>query len=757
MKPDENYNSHVITTKKFNLFKNITKERANNSNYSPIFSPENFKVLFTRIFNLNEGISSGKRTYLKQFDSQITSYVAVEALIANSCFLINDMSFNGLTIWYIDDEEVGRNSFNLQVKKEWEIFELVQSWGTPLPGFWRNGDCKVEIFIENNLICTHNFKVGNTAIIDFQSLTMDQLKEIELSNNIQINNQQQVSVKINTDNSIESILNELNKFVGLKNLKQSLSDFINYINFIQQREKNGISTKENFSAHCIFLGNPGTGKTSVARLLGRFFKSIGMLENGHVVEVDRSTLVGEFIGETAQKTEKIINQALGGILFIDEAYTLKRNDEGKDFGQEAIDIILKRMEDYKGKFFVIAAGYPTEMQKFLDSNPGLKSRFTHTFNFEDFTSEELANIYKLFSSKEKFELTEDAEVFLISKLAVFCDSADQTFGNARFIRNLFNETKIQLSKRYQKLPYEERDFEAASKIIKEDIINAFNNYKKHNQGFTFNEDKLQKYLNELQNLVGLEDVKITFNKLFAAIKVEQLKKERSIASTPKNLNSIFIALPGSGISTVARLFGKIYKEAGILKSGQLVEIDSSVFYGLSKIDSFLMLDNIFQDSVEKIILINDTVATLQTKSDFGDSLLQYFLKKLFLSRGKIVVLLTGSENEIQELLMSVPVVKNQFPNIFNFGIYSNRQLLEIALNICQKKNYQLDEGAWQQMFELICMLRENKQRNFYYARTLKEILNKAIANQEERMISITNPKDEVLMTLSFEDFIGISA
>ncbi len=755
MKRDEIYTPQVIINKMVNPIDNKSNKKTDSLNHSPnFFSEKNFEVILTRTFNLQDGISSGKRTYLKQFDSQITSYVAVEALISNPRFNQSDLFCNGVTAWYIDDEEVGRNNFNLEIKKEWEIIELVQSWGTPLPGFWRNGDCKVEIYLENNLLCSHNFKMANTPIIDFQSLGSNQLSPKNIFNNIHTDNQLQHSIKLDFDNSIQSILDELNKFIGLKVLKHSLSDFITYLNFIRERKLNGIDTKDNLSAHCLFLGNPGTGKTSVARLLGRFFKSIGMLENGHVVEVDRSTLVGEFIGETAQKTEKIINQALGGILFIDEAYTLKRNEDGKDFGQEAIDIILKRMEDHQGKFFVIAAGYPAQMQRFLDSNPGLKSRFTHTFTFEDFTAEELTDIYKLFSSREKFELSKEAEKFLTEKLALFCESADHTFGNARFIRNLFNETKIQLSKRYQKLHYEDRDFEAASKILKEDLVNAFNNYKKHNQGIVFNEDKLQKYFSELQNLVGLEDVKITFSKLFASIRVEQLKKERSIASSPKNLNSIFIASPGSGITTVARLFGKIYKEVGILKSGQLLEIDSSIFHGLSKIDSYLTLDNIFQDSAEKIILINDSILTLQAKGDFSDSLLQYFLKKLYLLRERIVVIISGNENDIQELLTSVPVVQNQFPNIFNFGMYSNRQLLEIALNICQKKNYQLDEGAWQQMLEIICSLRENKQRNFYNARTLKEILNKAISNQEERIISIIHPKDEDLMTLIYEDFIG---
>ena len=270
------------------------------------------------------------------------------------------------------------------------------------------------------------------------------------------------------------------------------------------------------------MGNPGTGKTSIARLLGKFFKAIGLLENGHVIEVDRADLVGEYIGETAQKTDKVINQALGGILFIDEAYSLKK-DGGQDFGQEAIDIILKRMEDYKNKFFVIAAGYPLLMQNFLESNPGLKSRFTHFFTFEDYSSEELTQIYKIFASKEKYIISKETERFLSESLEKNNNKSDESFGNARFVRNLFNQSKIELSKRYQLLEESAKDFSTLNSLTKEDIRLAFSIIENRSDS-NVHVKKVDKYLNEINNLVGLDDVKITFNKIIASLKVERLKK-----------------------------------------------------------------------------------------------------------------------------------------------------------------------------------------------------------------------------------------
>ena len=758
MRTTDSFNQQPSVKEKLHFYNSQKiSEVKNDLNKNNFFSDVDFKIIQSRVFDLQDSINSGKRTYLKVFDEQRTNFIAVEILIFNPYYNQRNLFWNGLAVWYMDDEEVGRNNFNLEVKSDWEIVEVVQSWGTPVPGFWKDSDCRVEILLENKLVCTHFFSVGNSQVIDFQNIQVDELKIFNRESFNQIKRSENIMSISNENYSLQLILEELNGYVGLKNLKHSLSEFITYINFVQERKKQGIDVKENLTAHCIFLGNPGTGKTSIARILGRFFKSVGLLENGHVVEVDRSTLVGEYIGETAQKTEKVIKQALGGILFIDEAYTLKRDTNGNDFGQEAIDIILKRMEDFNGKFFVIAAGYPELMQNFLNSNPGLKSRFTHLFLFDDFSANELVEIYKLFSSRDKFIITPEAEELLTNKLKLIYENDKNSLGNARFVRNLFNETKVQLSKRYHSLKYDERNFYASSTIIIDDILSAFNNYEKHSKGFVFNDDKLNKYLNELNNLVGLEDVKKTFSKLLASIKVEQLKKERAISSLPKNLNSIFICEPGAGTSTVARLFGKVFKELSLIESGQLVEIDSSYFYGLNKIDSYLTLDKIFQDSIGKIIVVNDSVITLKAKSDFSDSLLQYFLKKLYLYRDKVVAVLTGNQDEFEDLFESVPVIENQFPNIYNFGHYSTRQLLEIALNICQKKNYQLEEGAWQQMLDLLAKLRSDKNKNFYNARTIKEILNKAIANQEERIISLKHPKDADLMTITYEDFTGLSS
>lgn len=237
----------------------------------------------------------------------------------------------------------------------------------------------------------------------------------------------------------EDHMKELNEMIGLPRVKDEVASLRNFVLVQEQRKRQGLKSN-NVSYHCVFSGNPGTGKTTVARIVAGIYKDLGILKKGHLVEVQRSDLVAEYVGQTATKTNAKIDEALDGVLFIDEAYTLAEGGQG-DFGQEAINTLLKRMEDDRYRLIVILAGYSNEIQHFIDSNPGLQSRFNRYIHFDDYSYEELLRIFIFNLSKNDFKITRDAFNAVGSIIREQIANKDSKFGNARFIRNMF-ETVI---------------------------------------------------------------------------------------------------------------------------------------------------------------------------------------------------------------------------------------------------------------------------------------------------------------------------
>ena len=260
-----------------------------------------------------------------------------------------------------------------------------------------------------------------------------------VGNNIPESNEtQSVSQANEIDLMIGNSIQELDSLIGLENVKQQVHTLIKFIQVQQQREKHQLKTTP-ISYHCVFSGSPGTGKTTVARILAQIYKDLGVLKKGHLIETDRAGLVGEYVGQTAVKTNKVINSAVGGVLFIDEAYSLY-SESAEDYGREAIATLLKRMEDERDNLVVVMAGYTEEMRQFIDINPGLRSRFNRYIDFTDYSPDELYQIFKRYINKEDFKLTPESELAFQKLFAEAYEKRDRTFGNARFVRNVFEKT-----------------------------------------------------------------------------------------------------------------------------------------------------------------------------------------------------------------------------------------------------------------------------------------------------------------------------
>lgn len=233
---------------------------------------------------------------------------------------------------------------------------------------------------------------------------------------------------------IDECLSELQKLVGQHDIKLEVERLIRFLEVQKARRNHDLKSAE-FSLHMVFSGNPGTGKTTIARIVARILAALGILKKGHLVETDRLGLVGQYVGHTAKRTDDIIRKALDGVLFIDEAYAL--SGEKDQFGREAIDTLVKRMEDHRDRLVVIVAGYPADMKQFLQANPGLSSRFSLHFDFPDYTAAELLDILRIFCAANEYQLAPDAEAELLAALAVELDRAGKGFGNGRHVRNLF--------------------------------------------------------------------------------------------------------------------------------------------------------------------------------------------------------------------------------------------------------------------------------------------------------------------------------
>ncbi|VAX35350.1 Stage V sporulation protein K [hydrothermal vent metagenome] len=289
------------------------------------------------------------------------------------------------------------------------------------------------LFAPSNLERAYNIETEVVKLDDGATSNLDREKIKEKANNIS-------SVKVNDHKkspSLKECLASLEELTGLNSVKEEVKKLVSFLEIQKMREGHGLSVSAQ-TLHMVFTGAPGTGKTTVARIVAKIYKALGILKKGHLVETDRSGLVGQYVGHTDIKTTDVINAAMGGILFIDEAYSLYKKS-GNDFGKEAIDTLVKRLEDDRGRLVVIVAGYKREMDDFINSNPGLRSRFNTYINFENFKSQELIDIFKRLCKNGDYVLTSKAEIKLLKLFKKEIEKKSADFGNGRFVRNTFEK------------------------------------------------------------------------------------------------------------------------------------------------------------------------------------------------------------------------------------------------------------------------------------------------------------------------------
>lgn len=491
-------------------------------------------------------------------------------------------------------------------------------------------------------------------------------------------------LKVEKPNSARKQLEDL---IGMQKVKDALSQYnvndnsqsslFKYLTASRLQMNRDIPNVNNEMIHFVLTGNPGTGKTTIAKLIGQIFFEMGYLENGHVVETDRSELVGSHVGETAIFTRRKVEEAMGGVLFIDEAYSLKRQkDTGNDFGQEAIDTLCKLMDQYKGKFIVVAAGYPREMQTFLESNSGLASRFTK-LHIDDYLPSEMCKILS-FHAKRRNAIFSDE---LNSQLPNFCENwvnlADENWGNAREAVNLINAM----------MRAWKNDPEKKSKVSEDGkqyaILTA--NYIPDNQKEYLRpvSEMRAEVLQRLDQMTGLQSVKDTVRKL-------RLRMLAGDMTEPGHY--IFTGNPGTGKTTVARYMGQILRNLGMLKRGHVIEYTASQLMSVVfDSDHSGNFDEVAEKALDGILFIDEAHQLVLDITGRGGAIIRALVPFMEKHRENLCVIAAGYEDGMDDFLKLDPGFQNRFNAIINFENYTGDQLRDILLRMLEEKGIFADD------------------------------------------------------------------
>lgn len=541
--------------------------------------------------------------------------------------------------------------------------------------------------------------------------------------------------------SLEEALAKLHELIGLDAVKLEIERIVKLIQFEKKRtELLGIPNDNNQSYHFMFLGNPGTGKTTVARLLGDIFYYLGILEKGHLVEVDRSSIVGQYIGQTAQLTKEAIDKAMGGVLFIDEAYALARGGtDSNDFGPEAIDTLIKAMEDQRGNFIVILAGYTDEMRQLMKLNPGLKNRINISILFENYSDEELLKIAKKMASERYYQLSEDGEKAFLEKINR--EKADEHFANARTARNII-EAAIR-----------EKAFRIGNRSVSKAELSTL---EAADFGIELNgnvADSLDTLWQEFDQMVGLENVKEMIKKVVSFVQLQNKKKEIGMKSNDISLNMVFLGNPGTGKTTVARLVGKILNAIGVLKKGHLVEVTRDDLVGQYIGQTGPKTLDKIKEAYGGILFIDEAYSLKgSSENDFGHEAIATLIKEMEDNRDKLVVIMAGYTEEMEDLLDVNPGLASRVGYTIEFPDYHPDELMQIFEFLSKAEDYQITDAAKERLHVLFEKLYADRDRNFGNGRLVRKYFEQIKMQQAERII-VNQIEGKDMLTIVEEDVV----
>lgn len=544
------------------------------------------------------------------------------------------------------------------------------------------------------------------------------------------------------DQDKRTALEQLESLIGLDEIKQRVRQLAQFLQYRQLREQKGWHMHDQLPLHLVLMGNPGTGKTTLARLIARLYHELGLLAKGQLIEVDRSHLVGGYVGQTEQRVMDAIKQADGGVLFIDEAYSLKRPDSsGSDYGQNAIDTLVAAMTsgEYAGRFVVMLAGYPEEMRHFLYANPGLYSRFPQTGHFvlPDYSADELVQIADAVAARNDFTLTDAAKLALRERIEKA--QVDDTFGNARTVTSLVLDAIFAKGRA------------TAGKALQWDDFTILRPEDVRELAAPQAEKPAEA---KLQALIGLDQVKSELKKIAAYVAVQQERSARGLPKSAIELHAVFTGNPGTGKTTVAQLYAQILQEVGYLKRGHLVTVSRADLVAGFVGQTAALTRRKVREALGGVLFIDEAYALLgSSQQDFGQEAIHTLVEEMTRHAENLVVVLAGYPQEMSGLLLSNPGLVSRFKKYIHFADYSVAELVCILQQAAQQAGYVIEASAVAAIAQSL-ETAEQKQMLQGNGRLSYNLLQEAIQNQAMRLTSIPREAwdEKLLATLSWSDF-----